>query len=659
MSDYDQQSAGQRKQAEDNKQQFSEIETIVFDLDISKLYRHRIEHYSGKDGLIVFDEQFLLDENDDPEKVLQELKKKQQRLNQIEEEEKKLSDNIKKTNKEVAEKKEQNEESEAFRKIKEYLNKSPAADRLDFTQNMLKMAQELGKQLTVSGILPSFKLLATDNDSIKVALIEQVNSIASFLIQSVSDPEYQQCLEVIVPILNDFLYDKNEKVKKKAVKALVEFWDKLTPDDRGDYILKFMLELAHEEKDDKARVSALRILNKVAGKLDVELCEKFIVKEIKSLAIDPSWLVRKSVASNLNNVCKSITRDWFLQEIFPLLKQLGEDNDEDVRNSWVEQVSKISSVWPVSIRTGQLEKLYIQFMQDKSKKVKTNSFKHLGKFLETLKDLEINHDFLQLYTEIGMRTKTKDILYYWAYNIPGILYILKVECWPVLEELYMRLAKSSDPRIKKTLAYSIHEIAKLIGQKQTEEILIKILHQYLRDGLKEVRAGIIKVRLINYRSAPAWLLRRRRPRRTTTVFESVQRGPARPRNDRRVCRTHRRLCAAVWPGGRDSAFASNIFQTFWDEVSIPSLLYRLAHVRKLAGQNLSKILDVYHEDHEKQIEIIKRVLKDFWQSKVFYYRQVFIYMAASVMNSNKELFEKYLKKSFWNLGKNNFIYNRL
>lgn len=51
-------------------------------------------------------------------------------------------------------------------------------------------------------------------------------------------------------------------------------------------------------------------------------------------------------------------------------------------------------------------------MQDKSKKVKTNSFKHLGKFLETLKDLEINHDFLQLYTEIGMRTKTKDILYY-------------------------------------------------------------------------------------------------------------------------------------------------------------------------------------------------------------------------------------------------------
>lgn len=32
-----------------------------------------------------------------------------------------------------------------------------------------------------------------------------------------------------------------------------------------------MLELAHEEDDEKARVTALKILNQVAGKLDEEL----------------------------------------------------------------------------------------------------------------------------------------------------------------------------------------------------------------------------------------------------------------------------------------------------------------------------------------------------------------------------------------------------
>ena len=69
-------------------------------------------------------------------------------------------------------------------KIKEYLKKSPANDRLDFTQNLLKMAQELGKQLTISGVLPSFKILANDNDHIKMALIEQILPIASFTMET-------------------------------------------------------------------------------------------------------------------------------------------------------------------------------------------------------------------------------------------------------------------------------------------------------------------------------------------------------------------------------------------------------------------------------------------------------------------------------------------
>lgn len=229
------------------------------------------------------------------------------------------------------------------------------------------MAQELGKQLTINGILPSFKILANDNDSIKVALVDQIHSIASYVIDSHDSEEYQRVLSVVLPLLNELLYDKNEKVKKKTVKTLVNFCELLSQQDRGDYILKFILQLAHEEDDEKARVTALQILNKVAGKLEVELCEKFIVKEIRSLAIDPFPLVRKNVAANLNNVWKSITREWFLEEIFPLLGNLGADREDDVRNSCVEQVSRISNVWPAAIRTGQLENLYIDFMQDRNK----------------------------------------------------------------------------------------------------------------------------------------------------------------------------------------------------------------------------------------------------------------------------------------------------
>lgn len=479
---------------EKKKQEYTTDEVLVIEIAPDQKFQHRIEHYSGKAQQIKIDEEFLLEEGADAEKIFEEMKKKQERLNQIENEEKKLSDNIKLANKDNKDKSEQpDEESEAFKKIKDYLKKSPASDRLDFTQNLLKMAQELGKDLTISGILPSFGTLSKDNDNIKMALVDQILPIASFTIESHECPEYDKCVRVMVPILNEFMYDKSDKVKRKAVKALVEFVDLLTPDDRGNYILKFMLELAHEEADEKARVTALKILNQVAGKLDSELCEKFIVKEIKSLAIDPFPLVRKNVAANLSNVCKSINREWFLNEIFPLLTALGKDKEDEVRNSCVEQVPTISDACPPAIRTGELEKMYINFMTDANKKVRVNAFKHLGKFLETLKDLEIDQEFLELYIETGMKSRAKDLQYYWAYNIPGMLYILKKDSWETLEELYMKLAKSQDVRVKKTLSHSIHEIAKIIGSELTESLLIDILNSYLRDPMKEVRVGIIKV----------------------------------------------------------------------------------------------------------------------------------------------------------------------
>lgn len=181
-----------------------------------------------------------------------------------------------------------------------------------------------------------------------------------------------------------------------------------------------------------------------------------------------------------------------MQEIFPLLDALGNDKDAEVRNSCVEQVSRISSVCPPAIRTGQLEDLYLKFMQDKHKKVKINAFKYLGRFLETLKDLQINDDFLDQYVETGLKSKNKELLFYCAYNIPGILFILKSESWGNLEELYKKLSKSQDARVKKTLAYSIHEVAKILGKDLTEEILIKQVKIYLDDNLKEIKGGIIK-----------------------------------------------------------------------------------------------------------------------------------------------------------------------
>lgn len=91
----------------------------------------------------------------------------------MEEEEKKLGIAIRSGDSEAEDSvKKEKKESRAFGKIKNFLASASTNDRLDFTQNILMMAQELGPKLTLDGIYPAFRLLSLNNEAVKIALIE-------------------------------------------------------------------------------------------------------------------------------------------------------------------------------------------------------------------------------------------------------------------------------------------------------------------------------------------------------------------------------------------------------------------------------------------------------------------------------------------------------
>jgi hypothetical protein len=111
---------------------------------VAKQYQHEIHVTEDRQNFII-DEEFLYDGDGDPEKIYSELKRKSLRQKHIEEEEKRLSDSIKgampeaKPKEVVVRPQQQKKEevkktvSEAYKKIKKFLDTSPAHERLDFT----------------------------------------------------------------------------------------------------------------------------------------------------------------------------------------------------------------------------------------------------------------------------------------------------------------------------------------------------------------------------------------------------------------------------------------------------------------------------------------------------------------------------------------------
>ena len=53
--------------------------------------------------------------------------------------------------------------------------------------------------------------------------------------------------------------------------------------------------------------------------------------------------------------------------------------------------------------------------------------------------------------------------YHCAYNFPAVLLTLGAESWVDLKRLYFMLARDQQWKVRRTLSYSLHEIAKVLG----------------------------------------------------------------------------------------------------------------------------------------------------------------------------------------------------
>lgn len=60
-----------------------------------------------------------------------------------------------------------------------------------------------------------------------------------------------------------------------------------------------------------------------------------------------------------------------------------------------------------------------------------------------------------------------------------------------MNDLYNRLSRHTDMIVRRSLAYSLHEVAEIIGVKNTEKSLLTVQARFLQDK-DDVRTGIIK-----------------------------------------------------------------------------------------------------------------------------------------------------------------------
>ncbi|KAG8131681.1 hypothetical protein E2320_009590, partial [Naja naja] len=106
-------------------------------------------------------------------------------------------------------------------------------------------------------------------------------------------------------------------------------------------------------------------------------------------------------------------------------------------------------------------------------------------------DPRLEEDKSKLQIPARAQTVDTEIAKHCAYSLPGVALTLGRQNWHCLKDTYETLASDVQWKVRRTLAFSIHELAVILGDQLTAADLVPIFNGFLKD-LDEVRIGILK-----------------------------------------------------------------------------------------------------------------------------------------------------------------------
>eukprot|EP00744_Colponema_vietnamica_P002243 GILI01003566.1.p1 GENE.GILI01003566.1~~GILI01003566.1.p1 ORF type:complete len:751 (-),score=141.61 GILI01003566.1:76-2328(-) len=366
--------------------------------------------------------------------------------------------------------------------------------RICQARSLVDAARDIGYTRTVSHILPLIESILNDTEtSVRQAIMEKLKTLADFLFEQNPQEAYTHVLNVLLPICADKLTDEHPEVRVGAGESLVHISSLLRSEDRGTHVLTMVLRLAHDDEHEEFRVKAIELLSELADQLGRDLCQQFVALEMISLGEDPSFRVRKATAQHFPKVCQVVGPDFTTKRMLPVFLRMSEDAIWGVRKAIAEAVAGVSAAVSSELRGGALRDMVERMAKDNSKWVQIALFQQLGPYIATLSPDQVSPALLQYY--LSMATikvfATEEISYFCAYSFPAVLLTLGKDRWADLCPTFLELVKDMQWKVRRTLAFSLHELAKIIGTDLAERDLLPVFDLFLKD-LEEVKTGAVQ-----------------------------------------------------------------------------------------------------------------------------------------------------------------------
>ncbi|CCA68164.1 hypothetical protein PIIN_02030 [Serendipita indica DSM 11827] len=262
------------------------------------------------------------------------------------------------------------------------------------------------------------------------------------------------------------------------------------------------------------RVASMSVVAAIAANATMPLhMQEVFVQEVWRVGSDPVYWVRREASFAIGALAKVVPQELITTYLLPLYENLVQDEQWHVRHSILFALPGIlARIDPAQRRLLTVPSL-VQLSRDPADPVRSGLLEVLGEVIYTFRDDPGGppRELLNLFVATERHWTLEDAPYpspntfashTWfsdperpiicAFNFPAVILTLGPARWHELRDYYLHLTRSANPKVMRTLAASLGEVAAIIGPDATERDLVPVFLSFLKSAESDVRAKLIE-----------------------------------------------------------------------------------------------------------------------------------------------------------------------
>ena len=406
-------------------------------------------------------------------------------------------------------------------RIKQYSTSHNQKFNKTFLENYNSYAEIIGIEKTSDLLIPSLARIVDDTVAMKIIFLRTLSKFIDYLNKN-GDIGINLLKNNIINILEELYHPRGFEIKDDEMNNLlfdnfIKAAKTIIPKDKENYILNMVISFGYEESKSpefilEHKILCIKFIDKLCETFGEINAEKYLIPQLSFFIDDEEEEIKKEVLISLPNLCELLTIEIIRVKIYKLIKKVHNDHSWRLRKICVEVLAKILNIYKKKSQAENKNlsiKHYVtlieKFILDNQKYVRNTLLGKLGEIIASLPKNELSQKLFDFYkvsadeyyynkesflrislsSEVSVRSIsgrkiTKDeVIFYFAYNFPAVIFCYGAEVWPKLKKIYYNLAQDSTPKIRMSLIASFYDICKILGKKIIEEDLMIIYDTFL------------------------------------------------------------------------------------------------------------------------------------------------------------------------------------